>query len=150
MNAESSCWVLLFTQMPKWHYIHLFIHSFLYLSETMKDFWRSSKKAKHTLPLLCFLFFFSAPGNLVCINHEKNCGRTLPLMNEDFRGPITGQGVVRASGFERGRWEAGEKYFPLDWRDDRDKVEVGEDPSSDGRFAGFCSRRIYILEWLIN
>jgi hypothetical protein len=41
------------------------------------------------------------------------CGRTFPLVNKDFRGPITGQGAGRTSRLERGREEGRDKAFGL-------------------------------------
>lgn len=40
--------------------------------------------------------------------------QNLPLMNKDFRGPITRQGVGRTSGPEKGREEAGKGDLFLD------------------------------------
>ena len=40
---------------------------------------------------------------IIYVNNELN----LPLMNKDFKGPITGQ-VGRISGLDSGREEAGE------------------------------------------
>jgi hypothetical protein len=46
-------------------------------------------------------------------------------MNKDFKEPITGQ-VGRISGSERGREEAGERYFLLD-RWEHGEHNIGSD-----------------------
>lgn len=62
-----------------------------------------------------------------CVSFQRNktkvsVWQNLPLMNNDFRGLITGQGVGRTSGLERGRGESGGRYFLLDGKDNRDKM----------------------------